>query len=365
MPLRFIVFLSLALIVYFGLHSLLFLLILKIFRPEGKGLRLGLAILLFSLAACFLTAFFLSRTGSSLSFQWFYYSSALWLGLLINLLLILTAGLLLYGLLQLLSLNPDRRLFGFILMGVAALYTAYGMVHAKQVQIQPISVKIKNIPDQWKGKKAAQITDVHLGLINGVPLADKISELINREKVDLVFITGDLFDGTGDDLPKAVAALDRIQAPIYYIIGNHETYLGLDKVVRTIAGSKIQLLRDKIVDLDGVQIIGADYPARGERKNINSLLEKADPPKPKILLFHVPEQVEAARSHGVALQLAGHTHNGQMWPMKLFTHLIYKDFDYGLHSMGDYSLYTSSGVGTWGPPMRIGSTPEIVIITFK
>ncbi|HMK64238.1 MAG TPA: hypothetical protein VK564_00490, partial [Thermodesulfobacteriota bacterium] len=119
MPPRIVLFISLALVVYFGLHSLLYLLILKIFRPEGKGLRLGLAILIFFLATCFLTAFFESRSGSSLSFRWFYYISALWLGVLVNLLLILTAGLLFYGLLQLLSLNPDRRLFGFILLGAA------------------------------------------------------------------------------------------------------------------------------------------------------------------------------------------------------------------------------------------------------
>jgi uncharacterized protein len=365
MPARIIVFISLALIIYFGLHSLLFLLLLKIFRPDGKWVRLSLAGLLFFLAVCFILAFIWSRSGDHSFLRWFYYGSVLWLGLMVNLLLILTAGLLIYGILQWLSINPDRRNFGFFLLGLTALYSVYGLYHATQIQIKPLSVKIKRLPEKWQGKKIAQISDVHLGLINGASMAQKISDSINQQKVDLVVITGDLFDGTGDHLSEIVAPLDRIQAPIYYIIGNHETYLGLDRVVRAIAKTRIQLLRDKIIELDGMQIIGAGYPSRGEKKDIGLLLEKADPQMPSLLLFHEPAQVETARRHHIGLQLSGHTHNGQMWPMKIFTHLTYKGLDYGIHPMGDFTLYTTSGVGTWGPPMRIGSTPEIVIISFQ
>jgi hypothetical protein len=142
MPTRIIVFISLALIVYFGLHSLLFLLLLKIFRPEGKGLRLGLAVLLFSLAACFLTAFFWSRSGDHSFLRWFYYGSGLWLGVLVNLLLILGIGLFLFTFLHWLGISPDRRTFGIYLLGLTALYTVYGLYHATQIQIHSLSVMI-------------------------------------------------------------------------------------------------------------------------------------------------------------------------------------------------------------------------------
>jgi predicted MPP superfamily phosphohydrolase len=361
---RIVLFVSLALLIFFGLHSLLYFLLLKVFSLKGKWGRIGLAGLLSCLALCFITAFIWSRSGDHTFLRWFYYSSVLWLGVLVNLLLILGAGLFLFTLLDWLGIKPDRRTFGIYLLGLTTIYTAYGLYHATQIHINTLSVKIRNIPEKWQGRKIAQISDVHLGLINGAGLAERISDRINQQNVDLVFITGDLFDGTGDHLLETVSPLDRIRAPIYYIIGNHETYLGLDRVVRAIAQTRIQLLRDKIVELDGVQIIGADYPSRGEKKDIGKLLEKADPKKPGLLLFHEPAQVETVRRYNVFLQLSGHTHNGQMWPMKIFTHLIYKGLDYGLHQMGDYALYTSSGVGTWGPPMRIGSTPEIVVITF-
>lgn len=186
-----------------------------------------------------------------------------------------------------------------------------------------------------------------------------------EQKADFVFITGDLFDGTGDDLYRFIEPLTRLKVPIYYITGNHETYLGVEKAVAAIEKTKIKLLRDEIVDLGGIQLIGIDYPQRGWKKDIAPVLEKIDRTKPSILLYHEPAQIETAKRFDVSLQLAGHTHNGQMWPMKIFTFLIYKGFDHGLHQMGDFSLYTTSGAGTWGPPMRIGSTPEIVIITVQ
>jgi hypothetical protein len=259
----------------------------------------------------------------------------------------------------------ERKTFGLFLLGLVVLYTSYGLYHAGRLKTQFLSIPIKNAPGEWKGKKIAQVSDVHLGLMNGESLSRKIAALIDQQKVDFVFITGDLFDGVGDDLAKSIEPLARIEAPIYYITGNHETYLGIDKAISAIEKTKIRLLRDEIVDLDGIQLIGIDYPQRGWKKDIKPVLERMDPAKPAILLYHEPAQIETAKGYHISLQLSGHTHNGQMWPMKIFTYLVYKGFDYGLHQMGDYTIYTSSGAGTWGPPMRIGSTAEVVIITIQ
>ena len=359
------IFISLALTIYFGLHTLLFLLLVKFFSLKDRLARLGLAALLFLLASSFIAAFIWSRSDGQPFLRWFYYGSALWLGLLINLLLILGAGLLVYILLKSIALKIDLKFFGVCLLALTALYTLYGLFQATRIQTTFLSIPIKNRPPEWQGNKIAQVSDVHLGLINGEYLARKIADQINDQKVDLVFITGDLFDGTGDNLPLLTLPFNRIKAPIFYITGNHETYLGLDKVLKAIERTKIRLLRDEIIDLGGIQVIGIDYPQRRKKKNLEPILEKIDKTKPGILLFHEPSNIDLARKYNISLQLSGHTHNGQMWPMKIFTYLIYKGYDHGLHRMGDYSLYTTSGVGTWGPPMRIGSTPEIVIVTVQ
>jgi predicted MPP superfamily phosphohydrolase len=86
---------------------------------------------------------------------------------------------------------------------------------------------------------------------------------------------------------------------------------------------------------------------------------------PSILLKHVPSHLDVARKNGITLQLSGHTHRAQMFPFNLFTYLIYRGFDYGLHALGSMQVYTSSGVGTWGPPLRVGTRSEIVEILFR
>lgn len=362
---QFVIFISLALLIYYGLHTLLFLLLTKFFSLRDGVARFRLAAFLFVISLSFIVAFFWLHTRSHGFVSWFYYGSALWLGVLVNLLLIFGAGLLAVTFLKLFSLKIDLKFLGVCLLALTALYTLYGLHHATQLTKTFLTIPVKNIPAAWQGKKIAQVSDTHLGIINGEDLARKITELVNEEKVDLVFLTGDILDGTGDNLSNLIYPFQGIKAPIFYITGNHETYLGIDKVVKAIERTKIKLLRDEIIDLNGVQVIGIDYPRRGQRKNLKPILEKLDKTKPGILLFHVPSDIELAGQYPISLQLSGHTHNGQMWPMKIYTRLVFKSYVHGLHQIGDFFIYTTSGAGTWGPPMRIGSTPEIVIITVQ
>jgi uncharacterized protein len=365
MPQQILIFISLALFIYYGLHTLLFLLLVKFFSLTSWIARFRLGASLFVLSLSFITAFIWLHTRNNGFISWFYYGSALWLGVLVNLLLIFGAGLLVVTLLKFGSFRIDLKFLGVGLLALTALYTLYGLYHAARIKPTFLSVPIKHLPQVWQGKKIAQISDSHLGTINGENFSRKIALLVNEQKVDLVFLTGDIFDGSGDDLAKLIEPFEQIKAPIYYILGNHETYLGIDKVIRTIKKSKITLLRDEIIDLDGLQVIGIDYPPRGLKKDLKPILEKIDQTKPSILLWHQPSHIDLVRQYHISLQLSGHTHNGQMWPMKIFTYLIYKGYDYGLHQIGDYSIYTTSGVGTWGPPLRIGSTPEIAFITIQ
>ncbi|MBP9779406.1 metallophosphoesterase [Candidatus Gracilibacteria bacterium] len=252
-----------------------------------------------------------------------------------------------------------------ILSGIIALY---GILHAKKIYITRVDVSIKNLPDYWEGKRIVHISDVHIGHIQRSPFVRKIVKLINREHPEIVCITGDLFDGMDGKLEHLVDPLLGIESPhgVYYVDGNHETYLGIERAFRSLQNTNVRILRDEIVHIEGINIIGIDYPETGVKKDIAKTictLPGYTSHAPSILLYHVPEQIKKIAQIGIDLELCGHTHAGQMWPFGYITGLLFEGRDYGITTIGDYSLLTSSGVGTWGPPMRVGSKSEIVVIT--
>ena len=242
MRLQLFIFIASALLIYFGLHTLLFFLLTKFFFPKNRSAQFGLGLVLLLLALSFITAFIWTQFSAHKFLHGFYYGTAIWLGTMVNLLLIFGAGLLVFIVLHGFFPGIERKTFGLFLLGLVVLYTSYGLYHAGQLKTKFLSIPFKNAPGEWKGKKIVQISDVHLGLMNGESLSRKIAALIGQQKVDFVFITGDLFDGIGDDLSKSIEPLNRVEAPIYYITGNHETYLGIDKAISAIRKNK-----DKII----------------------------------------------------------------------------------------------------------------------
>ncbi len=122
-----------------------------------------------------------------------------------------------------------------------------------------------------------------------------------------------------------------------------------------------------MVEVDGVQIIGIDYKHSNPRDKFRERLASMNINKdrPSILLKHIPSDVDISRDAGVSLHISGHTHRAQMWPLSYLPKAIFKGFDYGLNKMGDTQVYTSSGVGTWGPPLRVGTNSEIVLFNLK
>ena len=191
------------------------------------------------------------------------------------------------------------------------------------------------------------------------------------------------------NISNFAADLNRFKAHkgIYFITGNHETYIGVHRALRVLNRTQIKILKNEVIDIDGLQVIGISYPGIKEISNIESLdkIKRNSAVKnPRIMLFHTPTNISpmdgdgldrhfstywipdttysTARNLGIDLQLSGHTHAGQIFPFGYLTRLIYKDFDYGLRQLDRFSIYTTSGVGTWGPPMRTGNSPEIVAI---
>ena len=215
-----------------------------------------------------------------------------------------------------------------------------------------------------------QLSDVHLGHILGANFLRGLVEQSNAQNPELVVITGDLFDGADGRLDDLVRPLDDLRAPlgIYYVTGNHETYLGVDRAYAALQTTKTKILTDEMVVINGLQIIGVAYPDRSFSKDVADVIRHLpafDPKKPSVLLYHNPSRVEQAKAAGVSLQLAGHTHKGQLFPIQFISRMVYGKYYNGLHSESEFTIYTSSGAGTWGPTMRTGNHPEITVVRFE
>lgn len=215
------------------------------------------------------------------------------------------------------------------------------------------------------------LSDIHAGSILEKKYLDNVVRKTMAEKPDIIFITGDLFDGTDGNLERFAPSLEKLEAPlgIFFVTGNHETYIGVPEIAAVLDKTKIKILDNAAIQIEGMNILGLSYPKEPSGKN--NLTDQINRQKdflagrPTILLYHEPAQIsQIAGTGAIDLMLSGHTHKGQLWPFNFITGWIFKGFDYGYYKIGNFQLYTSSGIGTWGPPMRTGSDSEIVVINF-
>jgi predicted MPP superfamily phosphohydrolase len=245
----------------------------------------------------------------------------------------------------------------------------YGLLNASQVRVKKVSVKLANLPESWRGRVAALITDMHLGHVRGYRFAEKIVATLARFRPDIVLIAGDMYDGTSVDARKLAEPLGKLSAPLgaYFIEGNHEEFGGRAKFIDAVEHSGVHVLNGDKVMVDEMQIVGVHYKDAQNPEKFRAMLQKAglDPGRASILLTHAPNNLAIAAEENVGLQLSGHTHGGQFFPFTWITSRIWGPFVYGLRNLGNLLVYTSCGVGTWGPPMRVGTSPEIVLIGFE
>jgi uncharacterized protein len=193
-------------------------------------------------------------------------------------------------------------------------------------------------------------------------------------KPDAVFIPGDLFDGTKGDLDQLVAPLRALTPPlgIYFSTGNHEEFTSPKPYIDAITRAGIRVLANEQVVVDGLQVAGVMYHDSSSPLHMKAALDQmrsagpeSDATQPGILLNHAPARLPIVEQAGFSLQLSGHTHGGQIFPFTWITRRVYGLFTRGLHSFGSLEVFTSTGAGTWGPPMRVGTQPEIVLIEFE
>jgi predicted MPP superfamily phosphohydrolase len=197
--------------------------------------------------------------------------------------------------------------------------------------------------------------------------------MINSLEPDLIFLAGDILDEAISPSQMKVAAetLTELRARLAIIAcpGNHETYSQKDKALEEITGGRLRVLADeKMVLNNKIVIIGRRDRAiesRGEkRKRIEELLGKVEGNPPLFLLDHQPWHLEEAEKAGIDLQVSGHTHAGQLFPLNFLNRRIYEKY-WGYHRRGQTHYYISCGVGTWGPPLQTAARPEIVLLIIK
>jgi uncharacterized protein len=257
----------------------------------------------------------------------------------------------------------------FLFFGAALIAGIAGLVNSMAIRVRRVPVKLPNLPESWRGRVAALVTDTHLGHVRGVGFARQIVARISRLKPDVVLIAGDLYDGTAANIRKLAEPLRALKAPqgSFYIAGNHEEFGDHTKYLEAVSATGVRVLNNEKVVLDGLQLIGVHFRDARRADRLRQVLDSArvDRSSASILLTHAPDQPAVAAEAGISLQVNGHTHGGQFFPFTIFTKRIYGAFVYGLSRLGNLLVYTSYGAGTWGPPLRLGTNPEIVLLQFE
>jgi len=258
-----------------------------------------------------------------------------------------------------------------VVTGIVILIIIGGYINTRTLKIETLNIEIPSRNSSLKELNAVLISDIHLSSINGDGFAKDIVNKINILHPDIVFVGGDLVDDKAAVLrEKGIGfSFKDLKAPlgVYGITGNHEYINGVDSSVNYMKELNVIVLRDSSITINnGFVLIGREDRSRGlkRRKPLKDLVESSEKNLPVILMDHTPFQLEEAMENGVDLQLSGHTHHGQMFPINLITNKIY-ELSRGYKKKGNTQYYVSSGVGTWGPPVRTGSKSEIVHLKIK
>jgi predicted MPP superfamily phosphohydrolase len=267
---------------------------------------------------------------------------------------------------------PNGRSLFYGLAAFSVALGAYSFLEASRIGVERVRISTGKLPLSVSRLRIVQISDVHLGLIVRNRTAAVIAEAIRREKPDIVVSTGDLVDARINHLDGLSEIFASLRPPLgkYAVTGNHEFYAGIGPALDFTRRAGFTVLRGEIAIPGNVlRIVGVDDPQSSSfggalGKTEEELFAGADPGLYTVLLKHRP--VLSPGSLGrFDLQLSGHTHSGQIFPFRLLTRLHYPLVS-GLHAVGGEGiLYTSRGTGTWGPPMRFLSPPEVTVFDIQ
>jgi hypothetical protein len=350
-------------------HGFLYHTLICFWWPLSPLVLLVLRTLLLLLAFSFITAALLGFRFAGRLVMLLYRIAAVWLGLLNYFFWAACLCWLAAFVLAVLGMQANRPLIAVVFFSLALVTSLYGMVNARFIRIRRISVQLPGLPASWRGRTALVISDLHLGHMNGAGFSRRIAALAAGLNPDTIFFPGDLFDGGKSDAVTLAEPFRALAPPFgsYFSTGNHEEFGNAAFYGAVLTGAGIRVLANEKVTVDGLEIAGISHGDSGHPIRLRTLLKNMHlaPGKASVLLNHMPNRLPIVEQAGISLQVSGHTHCGQLFPYTWFTRRIYGKFTYGLQSFGGLQVYTSSGAGTWGPPMRVGTSPEVALLTFE
>ncbi|HNX92264.1 MAG TPA: metallophosphoesterase [Syntrophomonas sp.] len=266
-------------------------------------------------------------------------------------------------------MHHSSSMIAAVLLLLIIMGLVYGTVNANRPVINQYHIVIPKQAGIRESLHMVMVSDIHLGNIVGRDRLSRLIDRVNLMEPEIVLLAGDIIDG--DIRPfeeqKMGEIIRSIDAPlgVYAVPGNHE-YLGgqYRQLLTALKDCGVTVLRDQYLLLDDFYLLGRDDKISRQRKPLQEVMKEMDYDYPIILMDHNPIDIEESCLNRVDLQLSGHTHKGQFWPLNLFTKRIFAQ-DWGYLRKENTQIIVSDGYGTWGPPIRIGNQPEIVDITIE
>jgi predicted MPP superfamily phosphohydrolase len=261
------------------------------------------------------------------------------------------------------------RITAGLLTVVVALTVLFGHLNTRNIKVRDLNITVPKKVESMQSLNIAVASDFHLGTLNGNGFLADIVEKINNLNPDIILLPGDIIDeDIGPVIKKNIGAtLTKLKSKygVYAVPGNHEYIGGINKALEYLRDHDITVLQDEAVLIDSTfYVAGRDDKAisnftDGQRSSLKEVVEGLDKSKPIILMDHQPYHLENAVENGIDLQLSGHTHHGQLFPLNYITNMVY-ELSWGYKRKENTHFYVSCGAGGWGPPVRTGSTPEII-----
>jgi len=312
----------------------------------------------------------------------FYSISAIWLGFASFFLLASVASWIVAGVSALAGLGWRQALIADAAFGAAIVASLYGILNAAFPRVTRITVALADLPPQWRGRTAALVSDLHLGHIRNGRFVQRVVNKLLALHPDIVLVAGDLYDGVAGDFEKLAGPWKALTSPagpgvsvphkpafgVYYIAGNHEEFYRNAEYLPPLLRAGVRVLDNEKAEIDGLQLIGVHYRDAVQPERYRLILQSMhlDRNRASVLLLHAPVRLAISEKEGISLQLSGHTHGGQFFPWTLVAKRVWARFNHGLQRVGNLQqVYTTYGAGTWGPPLRVATKPEIVLITFE
>jgi uncharacterized protein len=257
---------------------------------------------------------------------------------------------------------------------ISSIVILAGYINTRNITVKTVELILSKKQSSLNELNAVLVADFHLTPLNNYSLLEKIVHKIDEIDPDIILIPGDIVDDKFDILRnKKIGPSFLKLRPKYGIFastGNHEYIAGIEDALKFMNEYRIELLRDTSIRIgDFFTIVSRDDRSSNQftgkkRKELSVIMHNTDKNLPVILMDHTPFNLEEAERNGIDLQLSGHTHHGQIFPLNFITNLIY-EVSRGYLKKGNAQYYVTSGVGTWGPPVRLGSATEIVNLKIK